>query len=166
MDTNTFEIVGKVAGIGGLSLGVMLLLYRDVIRKNIFPRFKSERLAYRLLRLIIISVWIVAVVGISAWVIVSLDLGKKESLEKARSQQENSLESELIPILNMRAEKIMGELSKYYKYTNVKEYLDKFEKLHRRHIDSLQKGNFVLAHEILVDIHELSFELEKDELMI
>lgn len=51
--TGVLGVVGQVAGIGGLALGVLLLVLRDIIRKNIFPKFKDERLAFRLLRLIV-----------------------------------------------------------------------------------------------------------------
>jgi hypothetical protein len=64
METMLLKTVGQVAGIGGLGLGVFLLLFRDVIRKNIFPKFRDEQLAYRLLRLVVILVWSVAIVGL------------------------------------------------------------------------------------------------------
>ena len=70
MDAEFVRIAGKVAGIGGLAIGALLILYRDVIRKNIFPQMSKDQ-AYRLLLLIIILVWSIAVVGIAAWVIVS-----------------------------------------------------------------------------------------------
>jgi hypothetical protein len=62
--------VGAVAGIGGIALGVFLLLFRDIIRKNIFPKLPPQQ-AFRLLRLITVAVWSVALVGIAAWVYVS-----------------------------------------------------------------------------------------------
>ena len=67
METELLKAVGQVAGIGGLALGVFLLLFREVIRKKIFPMLPSAQ-AYRLLRLIIVAVWSVAVLGIAAWV--------------------------------------------------------------------------------------------------
>ena len=69
MDTELLKVVGQVAGIGGLALGVFLLLFREVIRKRIFPMLPPAQ-AYRLLRLIIVAVWSVAIVGIAAWVYV------------------------------------------------------------------------------------------------
>jgi hypothetical protein len=70
MDADLLKIVGEAAGIGGLALGVLLLLFRDVIRKNIFPKLPPAE-AYRLLRLITVAVWSVAIVGIAAWVYTS-----------------------------------------------------------------------------------------------
>lgn len=70
MASSVLETVGQVAGIGGLALGVLLIVFRDIIRKNIFPRLPSE-MAYRLLRLITVSVWSIAALGILAWVYTS-----------------------------------------------------------------------------------------------
>jgi hypothetical protein len=71
MDAKLLEIVGQTAGIGGVALGVLLIVFRDIIRKNIFPKLPPEQ-AYRLLRLITGAVWSVAVIGIMAWVYVSM----------------------------------------------------------------------------------------------
>jgi|GEM_PF-1028140 len=76
METSILKTVGQIAGIGGISLGVLLIVLRDIIRKRIFPKFKSEKLAYRLLRLIIIVVWTVAIAGIAAWVFTTVSVQK------------------------------------------------------------------------------------------
>jgi hypothetical protein len=70
MDAAMLKVVGQVAGIGGLSLGVFLLLFREIIRKKIFPMLPPAD-AYRLLRLITAAVWSVALAGIAAWVYTS-----------------------------------------------------------------------------------------------
>ncbi|MFC3460843.1 hypothetical protein [Massilia haematophila] len=44
------QVVGKAAGIGGLALGVFLLIFRDIIRRNIFPKLSPTH-AYRLITL-------------------------------------------------------------------------------------------------------------------
>ena len=46
---HVLEVVGKVAGLGGISLGVVLLIFREAIRKNIFPTLPADH-AYRLIR--------------------------------------------------------------------------------------------------------------------
>jgi hypothetical protein len=71
MNAKLLEIVSQVAGIGGVSLGVLLIVFREIIRKNIFPKLPPEQ-AYRLLRLITGAVWSVAVIGILAWVYVTV----------------------------------------------------------------------------------------------
>jgi tetratricopeptide (TPR) repeat protein len=68
MEANILKTFAEIAGIGGICVGVLLLIFRDIIRKNIFPKFKDEKLAYRLLRMIVILVWSVAIIGIIAWV--------------------------------------------------------------------------------------------------
>ena len=67
MDTELLKTVGQILGIGGLALGIFFLLFREVIRKSIFPTLKRDD-AYRLLRLITVLIWSVAVIGIAAWV--------------------------------------------------------------------------------------------------
>jgi len=68
---DVLKIVGQAAGIGGLALGVFLLLFRDIIRRNIFPKLPTAE-AYRLLRLITIAVWSVSVIGLGAWVFITV----------------------------------------------------------------------------------------------
>jgi len=67
MDTELLKTLGQVLGIGGLALGIFFLLFREMIRKSIFPTLKKDD-AYRLLRLISVLIWSVAVIGIGAWI--------------------------------------------------------------------------------------------------
>jgi uncharacterized membrane protein SpoIIM required for sporulation len=55
--------LAKVAGIGGLAFGVLVLIFREVIRKQIFPTL-PPRQAYRLLRLIVVLTFTIALVGL------------------------------------------------------------------------------------------------------
>lgn len=70
METSILKVVGQIAGIGGIALGVFLLIFRDIIRKNIFPTLTKEQ-AYRLIRLMVVLAFITAVIGVSAWVYTS-----------------------------------------------------------------------------------------------
>src|SRR3982750_2049400 len=67
MDAETLKVVAQVAGIGGIALAVLLMVFREVIRKNSFPSL-SQQEGYRLLRLVIISTWSIAIIGVGAWV--------------------------------------------------------------------------------------------------
>ena len=67
MDVELLKNLGEALGIGGVALGIFFLLYREVIRKKIFPTLKKDD-AYRLLRLITVLIWSVAVIGIAAWI--------------------------------------------------------------------------------------------------
>ena len=66
MEDEVLKTVGQIAGIGGLALGVFLLLFRDIVRKSIFPQLTKQD-AYRLLRLISVLVFLVAIAGLGAW---------------------------------------------------------------------------------------------------
>jgi hypothetical protein len=72
MSDDVIRIMGQIAGIGGLALGVLLLIFREIIRKNVFPDRLTKEQGYNLLRLMIILVWTVALVGIAAWVYVTV----------------------------------------------------------------------------------------------
>lgn len=67
MEASVLETVGQVAGIGGIALGVVLIVFREIIRKKIFPQLTKQQ-AYSLLRLITVFTFSVAIAGIGAWV--------------------------------------------------------------------------------------------------
>ncbi len=104
MDTFTLEIVGKVAGIGGLSLGVLLIIYRNILAKNIFPMITKQHAA-RIILVIIILTFVIALTGIASWVYLRT--------------QENKLNYKQKP----------------YNYDNVKILKKVFEKRPTNHID-------------------------------
>lgn len=65
MGADLLKTMGQIAGIGGLALGAFLLLFRDVIRKRVFPQL-TKRDAYRLLRLVAILVFSISALGVLA----------------------------------------------------------------------------------------------------
>lgn len=68
MDTiQIISKVGQVAGIGGIALAILLLLFRDVIRKNIFPMLGQAQ-AYRLIKLVVLLTFSISALGLAAWV--------------------------------------------------------------------------------------------------
>lgn len=67
MDLSILKTLGAVAGIGGLSLGVVLLVFRNVIRKSIFPQLGQNE-AFKLLRLIVVLTFLIGAAGLTAWV--------------------------------------------------------------------------------------------------
>ena len=71
MELQVLQAVGKIAGIGGLALGVFVLLFEEVIRKNIFPMLSDEH-ASGLIRQFMYLTFGVAVLGIAAWTVVAL----------------------------------------------------------------------------------------------
>lgn len=66
MDAQVLKVVGAVAGIGGIALALFFWLFRDIIRKNIFPRLTKDQ-AYKTIRLLMVLATIVALAGIASW---------------------------------------------------------------------------------------------------
>lgn len=67
IDASIIKAFGQIAGIGGLSLLVFAWLFREVIRKRIFPQLSREH-AYKIIRLFMLLVFLLSLSGISAWV--------------------------------------------------------------------------------------------------
>lgn len=61
------RLVLPYAGVAGISIVIFYYLFREFIRKNIFPNLTREQ-AFRLLALFLLLVWLVAIFGIAAWV--------------------------------------------------------------------------------------------------
>ena len=57
---------GIIAGLAGLSLGVLLFLFRDIIAKNIFPTLTPEH-GYKIIRMMLILVFSMSILGIMTW---------------------------------------------------------------------------------------------------
>jgi hypothetical protein len=102
MDTKLFETLGRIAGIGGIALGVFLVLFRNVIRKNIFPRLTDEN-AFRVIRLFLYLTFAVAALGILAWVLVSM-------LGTGSPSQANSNQTGL-PVAEQEAKELVAQVS-------------------------------------------------------
>jgi hypothetical protein len=71
MDPALLKIFGATAGLGGLAVGAVVIVFSNIIRKNIFPRLPARE-SYRLLRLIVVSTFSIATVGIVAWAFVEV----------------------------------------------------------------------------------------------
>jgi hypothetical protein len=78
------------------------------------------------------------------------------------SRPDNSLD-ELCSMLQHRADQINENLDSHFTYAPVAEYLKRFNELHKTHLLALREGKLIVAHEILLQIHELSFELSRNE---
>jgi len=66
MEADLLKATAQAAGIGGIALGIVLLVFRDIIRKKIFPTLDRER-GFQLLKLVALLTWSVALLGIAAW---------------------------------------------------------------------------------------------------
>lgn len=67
MESSLLEVVGKAAGIGGIGLGVFLLLFRNLIRKLVFPQLTSAQ-AFHIIKMMMWFIFSIAFAGIIAWV--------------------------------------------------------------------------------------------------
>jgi len=90
--TGVLQTAGKIAGLGGLAMGVFLLLFRDVIRKDVFRRLSPEN-SFRLFRLIVLLVFLFALVGLAAWCWLA-----------AREQTTADTDSSTAPVLDLETD--------------------------------------------------------------
>ncbi|NTV67077.1 MAG: hypothetical protein HGB06_05230 [Chlorobaculum sp.] len=67
MNTEILKIVGQIAGIGGLALGVLFLLFRDLLKQIVAPAMTKSQW-FRVVVIFMLLVWSIAVIGIGAWV--------------------------------------------------------------------------------------------------
>lgn len=58
--------LGQIAGIAGISLGLIFLLFKQIIAKKIFPNLTQEQ-AYKILRLIVTFLFVIGLVGMLLW---------------------------------------------------------------------------------------------------
>jgi|GEM_PF-5079040 len=110
------ETVGKVAGIGGIALGVLLILFRNVLRKEVFPTLTRDQ-AFKLIRLLLILVWSIALVGITAWLVAPMIGPPKISPNpEANGSREPELDVERVPqSTQVKVKWINFPLSQQYK---------------------------------------------------
>jgi hypothetical protein len=66
MEQELFTTLGGIAGIGGVALGIVFLLFRDVIARSIFPKLTQAQ-GYKLLGLLTVAVWSIGVIGVLVW---------------------------------------------------------------------------------------------------
>jgi hypothetical protein len=72
MDKGLFEVLGKYAGIGGISIGLILVLYGQMASTAKTKAGLPASLSYRLLRLLVVLTFVIGVLGIAAWLTVTL----------------------------------------------------------------------------------------------
>lgn len=67
MNAETIVSFGKIAGIGGIALGVFLFIFQDVLKKVALTSLTKEQ-SFRFIMTFMILVWTIALSGIGAWV--------------------------------------------------------------------------------------------------
>jgi hypothetical protein len=63
MDAKLFEVLGKFAGLAGISFGVVLIIFRAILKKNL----KDDKANYSLLQQLMYLTFAIGVIGIAAW---------------------------------------------------------------------------------------------------
>ncbi len=86
VDTEILRVVGRFAGVGGIAIGFVLIVFREVIRQKIFPRLTKSH-AFKINILIIVGVFIIALCGIGAWVYTETYTPKKDEKIQMSSVQ-------------------------------------------------------------------------------
>jgi hypothetical protein len=81
MNAEMLETLGKIAGIGGICVGVALIVFHKVISESILGTMGREH-AYRLVLLVTVCVWTIALAGIGAWVLTEAPGNNGESADK------------------------------------------------------------------------------------
>ena len=78
MNIEALESLGKIAGIAGISIGALVLIFNSVIRKKIFPGLTKEQ-GYTIIRMMIIAASLLAVLGLAAWIYVDVQKNKRDN---------------------------------------------------------------------------------------
>jgi len=62
------KIVGEIAGVGGLALGIFLIIFKDIIGKVLSQKLTKEQI-YKVIRLSMVLTTFVTCIGIGAYII-------------------------------------------------------------------------------------------------
>lgn len=79
MNLEALSELGKVAGIAGIAVGALVIIFRSVINRRIFSNLSKEH-SYSIMRMIVISASLIAVLGIVAWI--SIEPQSTDDVEK------------------------------------------------------------------------------------
>jgi Carboxypeptidase regulatory-like domain len=71
MDAKLFEVLGKYAGLAGLSIGVVLMIFSSLLKLKIFSKLTSAN-TYALLRQLMYLTFVIGIVGIIAWLSINI----------------------------------------------------------------------------------------------
>jgi len=107
MDLKNLEIFAKIAGIGGLSLGIFLYIFREVIRKKFFSKLNSKE-SYLIIRLILVLTWSISVIGIVAWLYNNIIAEKSKIIVKDDIINANQLLSKYLELNKQNQDKEKG----------------------------------------------------------
>jgi uncharacterized membrane protein (DUF485 family) len=74
METRVLSAVGKVAGLGGLALGVLLLIFQGLLQKQFLPTGGlNQTQAFAIMLAVLVFTFGIACIGLIAWVVAPKD---------------------------------------------------------------------------------------------
>lgn len=65
-DVSLIRTLGKIAGIGGIAFGLLIIIFGQFLLKSIFPSLSTDQ-AYNILKLLLLLTFAAAVIGIIVW---------------------------------------------------------------------------------------------------
>ena len=68
LENVVLETFARIAGIGGVAVGVLLILFREVLRRTVFSKISPDH-SFQLLRLVVVFTGIVAIGGLATWAV-------------------------------------------------------------------------------------------------
>lgn len=77
MNIEVLESLGKIAGIAGISIGALVIIFNGILKKQIFPSLTRDQ-SYSIIRMMIIAAGLLVILGIASWIYVD---GKKDQRE-------------------------------------------------------------------------------------
>jgi len=66
MQAISFKTLGKIAGIGGIAIGAVIVIFSEFLRRSIFPNLSTDQ-AYNILKLLLLLTFAIGVIGVAVW---------------------------------------------------------------------------------------------------
>ena len=88
MEQELLKTLGQIAGLAGIATGTALIIFRQIIQKQVFPTLTKQH-SYRIILTITIAVWTIAIAGIGAWTYVEAN-ARENTGGKSGNQEEQA----------------------------------------------------------------------------
>jgi hypothetical protein len=86
MEIKFLQALAGAAGIGGLGVGALILIFRQILAKSLFPRLKNIE-AYRLWMLMVFACWTVALAGIGSYTYLERNKSAHSGVQQSLSRE-------------------------------------------------------------------------------
>lgn len=106
---------GKIAGIAGISLGVFLFLFKEIIAKKIFPKMSPEH-GYKIINRMITVIGLITVLSIGLWAFFEyLKVKGNSNVEKPDTSIKDTINTIKKPIVSQSLTKPSSKTNQYRK---------------------------------------------------